>query len=77
VDIADFDFTPSICTTAVGSTVTWYNYGGMVHTVTSDGNFDSLDIAVGESWPHPFDTPGTYHYYCKKHTWMTGTIIVT
>ncbi|MFN2613614.1 MAG: plastocyanin/azurin family copper-binding protein [Actinomycetota bacterium] len=70
------------------------------HTVTSvDGRFDSSPngnrdlcliatsincLSRGSSWPHTFDTPGTYRFYCKihgsaapKNCGMCGTVVVS
>jgi nitrite reductase (NO-forming) len=65
-------------TIGVNNTVMWTNNDNTPHTVTSDsGLFDSGAIAAGQSWSYTFTTPGTYHYHCAYHYWMTGTVIVS
>jgi plastocyanin len=78
VTIVDFGFqSPSIAVPA-GTTVSWYNAGGVSHTVTSTtGAFDSGTIAPGGGFSVTFSTPGTYSYYCAIHPSMTGTVVVT
>lgn len=77
VTIADFAFQPSMIVVQVGGTVTWYNAGGVTHTVTSDsGAFDSGNLAPGQSFSMTFSTPGTYSYHCAIHPGMTGMIRV-
>jgi plastocyanin len=71
------DFSPATLTIAVGSTVIWKNTSQVAHTVTSDdGTFDSGDLPAGATFRYTFTTPGTFHYTCAYHPWMTGTIIV-
>ena len=86
-------FVPSVKNVTVGTTITWTNDGSMTHTVTTcDSNhsvsqcpglnasgLDSLDASVpaGSSYSHTFNTAGTYHYYCRPHAWMQGTIVVS
>lgn len=54
------------------------------HTVTS-GNpsdkqtgtvFDSGLIKPSNTFSYTFKDPGTYHYFCMVHPWMTGEVIV-
>jgi plastocyanin len=68
-------FDPPAVTIAAGGTVTWEWKGG-IHDVTFDG-FHSKTQESG-SYPHTFDTPGTYAYVCTVHqsTGMRGTINV-
>ena len=76
-------FAPDAVTVVIGvnSTVAWTNNDSAPHTVTSTsasslGSFDSGNIAPGQTWTHTFTAAGTYHYTCRYHSWMTGTIIV-
>lgn len=83
---ADDAYSPRVLTVAVGTTVTWTNDDGVVHTVTSgesdgtsgepDGFFDSGDMEEGDTFSFTFDQPGTFEYFCIPHPWMTGTVIV-
>ena len=73
-------YAPTTFNVTAGGTVTWRNDGGITHTVTnSTGNtgtdqFDSNNVAHGQSYSHTFSAKGTYHYFCKIHPWMTGII---
>jgi len=70
-------FSPDKITVTAGTTITWTNKDGAIHTVTSDtGLFDSENIAVNGTFTHKFSTAGTFLYHCKVHTTMKGTIVV-
>lgn len=51
------------------------------HTLTAtspSGAFDTGDITPGSSKTFKAPTkPGTYHYICSIHPYMTGTLIVS
>ena len=57
-------------------TVRWTNDDTSAHTVTSLGNFDSLNLNLGDTWTHTFTQSGTFNYVCSYHPWMKGSIIV-
>ena len=77
VRIEDFYFTPATLTIPVGTTVTWTNNDGTLHTVTSATKvFTSDGLDEGGAFSYTFTSPGTYSYYCKLHPHMTGTIVV-
>ncbi len=84
VSIVDFGYSPASITVTMGTTVTWTNTGGVIHSVTSDtGAFDSSPscpsgacIDPGSSYSHTFATAGTFAYHCRVHSNMHGTIIV-
>lgn len=85
-------FVPNVRTVANGTTVTWTNNGGMIHTITTcdashsvpqcpamdASGLDSLDanVGAGSSYSHTFNKPGDYFYYCSPHPWMQAEIIV-
>ena len=79
-------YSPSEVTVEVGTTVTWTNDDGVLHTVTSgtsadnvgtpDGLFDSGFLNEGESWSYTFTETGEFDYYCSPHPWMIGKVIV-
>ena len=79
-------FIPDTLTVKAGTTVTWVNQDGYVHTVTSgaspndrSGLFDSGNINGGGTFSFKFDKAGTYDYFCIPHfsLGMIGKIIVT
>jgi FtsP/CotA-like multicopper oxidase with cupredoxin domain len=80
IDTSSKGYSPEVIHVVIGvnNTVSWGNHDSAVHTVTSDiGLFDSGNLNVGQSWSYTFQTPGTYHYHCTYHAWMTGTVVVT
>lgn len=79
-------FVPDTLTVKVGTTVTWVNQDGYIHTVTSgtspsdrSGLFDSGNLNGGETFSFTFDKAGTYDYFCIPHfsLGMIGKIMVT
>lgn len=78
VRVADFAFAPANIIVDVGTTITWTNYDGLGHTVTSDEG-DALDspmFAQGETFSVTFDEPGGYYYHCTPHPNMQGLVTV-
>jgi YVTN family beta-propeller protein len=77
VSIAGFAFAPASVTVAPGQRIVWTNNDSVVHTVTStDGPWDSKDIAPGQSFSLTLDKAGTYTYHCGVHPFMQGTVTV-
>ncbi len=82
ISIQDFAFSPSDLTVSAGTTVTWTNKDGVAHTITSgipgspSGTFDSGNISQNGKFAFKFSQAGTFKYFCKIHTMMTGTITV-
>jgi plastocyanin len=80
-----YGFSPRTITIPRGSTVIWTNSTTAPHTVSSDlgdpVSFDSGMQLYGPPNPNTysftFTVPGTYHYHCNVHAYMTATIIVT
>jgi plastocyanin len=79
-------FIPDTLTVKTGTTVTWVNQDGYVHTVTSgaspndlSGLFDSGNINGGGTFSFKFNKAGTYDYFCIPHfsLGMIGKIIVS
>jgi len=78
-------FVPETLTVSKGTTVTWTNEDTTLHTVTSGspeaGNsgteFDSSYLAAGKTFQHPFNTAGTFDYYCTLHPFMKGKVVVS
>ena len=75
-------FSPSNKTISVGTTIKWTNKDNFTHTVTSgtpgspSGLFDSGNLGLNGEFSFTFTQAGTFKYYCKIHSSMTGTIIV-
>lgn len=78
VDIRDPSFTPDPVHVSVGDTVVWTNRDTYAHTVTADGGaFDSLDINGGGTFSQTFTAAGTFTYHCNRHSYMTGSVMVS
>jgi len=78
VRLDDFAFAPANIVIDAGTIVTWTNYDGDAHTVTSDED-DELDselLGETETFRHTFDTPGEYFYHCEPHSNMHGLVTV-
>jgi plastocyanin len=76
-------YSPDSITLVIGinNTVRWINDDSAAHTVTSTNAPDCVVFGSGsmnhrETYTITFNTPGTYHYRCDYHGWMTGTIVV-
>ncbi len=78
VRIEDFAFSPANIVIDVGTTVTWANYDGVGHTVTSDagGPLGSPLPTKNKTFSHTFATPGVYAYHCSPHPNMRGLVTV-
>lgn len=79
VQMADNAFRPGQVTVAVGTTITWANVGGNLHTASSfDGLFESGSVQPGRTSSHTFTEPGTYRYLCRQHLLggMLGSVVV-
>jgi hypothetical protein len=77
VAIVDFAFAPDVTEVETGTRVTWRNEDPAEHTVTAtDADFESNNLAQGESFSLIFDRPGTYAYRCAIHPEMKGTVNV-
>lgn len=82
VTIQDFSFTPTPVTISVNGIVKWTNNGSSIHTVTSgstptsDGKFNSGNLATGSTVCVIFQSAGSYPYFCSPHPFMTGSVTV-
>lgn len=76
--ISEFAFqTPE--SVPAGATITVRNEDDMGHTVTSDDNGASFDVAVGPGEEVTFTAPeeaGEFPFHCRPHPNMTGTLVV-
>ncbi len=78
VDIVDFAFNKSVITVPVNTTVTWINFGSVLHTVTADdSSFNSEALQTNQNFSRLFNASGTFTYHCSIHPSMTGSVIVT
>ncbi|MFF7901713.1 plastocyanin/azurin family copper-binding protein [Streptomyces sp. NPDC088817] len=80
VAIKNFAFSPTTLKVKTGTTVTWTNQDTDAHTVTSAGSGGPLRspaLATHATYRHRFTQPGTYHYLCTIHPFMTATVEVT
>ncbi len=83
VTVKTFMFEPDPIRVESGTRVRWTNQDQTVHTVTSgsreqpDGRFDG-ELAAGAELSHTFDEPGTYRYFCSRHSGpgMEGEVVV-
>ena len=90
VKISNFTFSPGGVSIHQGEKVTWSWAGpDRNHTVTSDpGQAESFeshpgvatplvtDGPSGETFSHTFSHTGTFSYFCRVHTYMTGKVTV-
>lgn len=76
-DINSWGFKPPEVTVNVGESITWKNSGSIAHTATATGGqFDTGNIAPGESKSITLATAGTVAYQCTPHPWMKGSVTV-
>jgi plastocyanin len=82
IAIKGFQFGPRTLEIAAGTSVTWANGDDAEHTITSGApgaltkRFDGLVSGKGDRYAFTFDKPGTFTYFCERHSGMTGKIIV-
>ena len=69
-------FQPEGLTVAAGDTVVWVNRDMVPHTATSDGHFDSKEIAPGKSWTYTLRDTGEFAYICTYHPLMKAVLRV-
>jgi plastocyanin len=83
VQVAQFKFAPAQLEIPAGTTVRWDNSDEILHTATSGapdaatGDFDGQMSGAGTSFSFTFETPGTYVYFCSRHVFMAGEVVVT
>ncbi|HEY0582764.1 MAG TPA: PQQ-binding-like beta-propeller repeat protein [Chloroflexota bacterium] len=78
IEVAEYRYLPTRTRIPVGTTVTFANSGGLVHTATEQFTqaWDTGDIAPGEARSMTFNSSGTYTYYCIPHPWMQAQLVV-
>lgn len=79
INIQNFQFDSASFTVKKGTTIVWNNSDSMPHTVTSDEGSElaSPSIEHGGTYPHTFNSVGTFTYHCAIHPSMKGTVVVT
>lgn len=71
-------FDPGSMTVARGTTITWRNDDGAVHTSTSDSTgWDTGDMPAGATRTTTFNTAGTFRYHCTYHRSMGMVATIT
>ncbi len=74
----EYAFLPHKIVIRAGTTVTWTNRSNAFHTVTeANSTWTSAAFTTRKSFSHNFSKPGTYHYVCALHGYMTGIVVVT
>lgn len=82
VAINGFAYRPNVLQIAVGDAVRWTNSDEVLHTVTLIDQTDSVQTFDGElpeagtEFTFTFNQAGTYQYFCTRHTFMNGTVVV-
>ena len=82
ITINKFEFAPARLTVDIGDTVIWTNEENSFHTVTSGtpdsrtGLFDSGEFDTGATFEYTFAEAGTYAFFCDRHEFMRGEVIV-
>ncbi len=82
IKVHGFTFAPRTIEVPVGTTITWANSDQVLHTVTSgtpdnpDGQIDGQMPEAGTSTSVTFDTAGTVPYFCSRHPFMLGEVVV-
>ena len=77
------NFTLETRSVIIGTRVTWVQQDSTTHSTTSgapgnpSGVWNSPDLNKGGTFAHVFNTVGPFPYYCRFHSFMTGTITVT
>ena len=83
VAIRTFQFAPDTLRVKAGTRVVWSNADEIEHTITSwspekrDGPFHGVVDRRGATYSAVLERAGTYRYFCDRHRFMTGTVIVT
>ena len=75
--IQNLAFVPAEIKVAAGTTVTWTNADAIQHTVyAASFGLNSPPLNQNATYTHAFTKPGTYHYICSIHPFMTGSVVV-
>ena len=83
VAIRTFQFAPDTLRVKPGTRVTWTNADEIEHTITSgtpaspDGRFSGVVDTRDATSSATLERAGTYAYFCDRHRFMKGTVIVS
>ena len=83
VAIRTFQFAPDTLSVKSGTRVVWTNGDDIEHTITSgdpdstDGRFNGVVAKRGATYSAVLREAGAYRYFCDRHRFMNGTVIVT
>lgn len=83
IAVAQFKYTPARLEIAAGGTVRWLNSDEILHTATAgapgqlSGAFDGEMPGAGTAFQFTFSEPGSYTYFCSRHDFMTGEVVVS
>lgn len=83
VAVRTFQFAPDTVRVRVHSRVVWTNHDEIEHTITSgapdakERHFHGVVATRGATYSTALQKPGTYRYFCDRHRFMNGTIIVS
>jgi plastocyanin len=82
ITIQTFQFQPAQLEVTPGSSVTWTNNDDIEHTVTAGtpdkrtGMFNTALNGKGKIASFTFTKAGTYGFFCDRHNFMHGEIVV-
>ena len=83
VTIRTFQFAPDTVRVKAGTRVVWTNNDDIEHTITSGtpddttGPFHGVVPKSGATYSAVLNEAGTFRYFCDRHRFMNGTVIVT
>jgi plastocyanin len=78
IEIKEYKYVPEKVTVAAGTKVTWVNHDEIPHTIDDTNKlFRSAALDTDETYSFTFTKPGTYPYFCRLHSQMVGTVVVT
>ena len=72
------EFIPGSLSVRKGTTITWRNKDGVIHTVVADNtiSFNSGNIEASGSYLYHTEFTGTFNYHCSIHQ-ETGVLVVS
>ena len=83
VTVRTFQFAPDTLRVRAVTRVTWTNADEIEHSITSgtpdarDNRFHGVVATRGATYSAVLREPGTYRYFCDRHRFMSGTVIVS